>query len=104
IAAILQEYGVPLIKCAKCAADGDLPAHGSYYDRIRNVSQERFLKEPPVVERTEKAAAHQIVTKERLEGWLAKGADLDVELFRAITASDAERARFLIEKGADVNK
>ena len=104
ITAVLQEYGVPLIKCAKCAADGDLPAHGSYYDRIRNVSQDRFLKEAPKIMPTEKAAAHQLVTQERLEGWLAKGADVDRELFSAITGNDAERLRFLISKGGDVNK
>lgn len=103
IAAVLNDYGVPLIKCAKCAADGDLPAHGSYYDRIRNVSQERFLKEPPKIKPTDKAADHQIVTRERLETWLAEGADVNRELFSAITAIDADRVRFLIEKGADVN-
>ena len=104
IAAVLQEYGVPLIKCAKCAADGDLPAHGSYYDRIRNVSQDRFLKEAPKIMPTEKAAAHQIVTQERLEGWLAKGADIDRELYASVTGNDAERLSFLISKGGDVNK
>src|SRR5690606_9955481 len=103
IAAVLNDYGVPLIKCAKCAADGDLPAHGSYYDRIRNVSQDRFLKEPPKIKPTDKAADHQIVTRERLETWLAEGADVNRELFSAITAIDADRVRFLIEKGADVN-
>ncbi|HRO50226.1 MAG TPA: quinoprotein dehydrogenase-associated putative ABC transporter substrate-binding protein [Hyphomicrobium sp.] len=104
IAAILAEYGVPLIKCAKCAADGDLPAHGSYYDRIRNVSQDRFLKEAPKIMPTDKAAAHQLVTKERLEGWLAHGADIDRELFAAVTGNDAERLSFLISKGGNVNK
>lgn len=104
IAAVLKEYGVPLIKCAKCAADGDLPAHGSYYDRIRNVSQDRFLKEAPKIMPTDKAADHQIVSQERLEGWLADGADIDRELYAAVTGNDAERLKFLIEKGGDVNK
>lgn len=104
ITAILQEYGVPLIKCAKCAADGDLPAHGSYYDRIRNVSQDRFLKEAPKIMPTEKAAAHQLVTQERLEGWLAEGADIDRELYAAVNGNDADRVRFLISKGGNVNK
>lgn len=104
IAAVLKEYGVPLIKCSKCAADGDLPSHGSYYDRIRNVSQDRFLKEAPKIQRTDKAAEHQIITEARLESWLAEGADIDQELFNAIVGNDADRVRFLIKKGADVNK
>lgn len=104
IAAVLKEYGVPLIECAKCAADGDLPSHGSYYDRIRNVSQDRFLKEAPKIMPTDKAADHQIVSRERLKNWLADGADIDRELYAAVTGNDAERLKFLIEKGGDVNK
>ena len=79
IAAVLKEYGVPLVQCSKCAVDGDLPSHGSYYERIRNVSQDRFLKEAPPIKATDKATADQIVTEARLESWLADGADLDQE-------------------------
>jgi quinoprotein dehydrogenase-associated probable ABC transporter substrate-binding protein len=104
IAAVLKEYGVPLVKCSKCAADGDLPSHGSYYDRIRNVSQDRFLKQADPIKATDKATADQIVTEARLEAWLAEGADLDQELINAIVGNDADRVRFLIKKGADVNK
>lgn len=104
IAAVLKDYGVPLVKCSKCAVDGDLPSHGSYYDRIRNVSQDRFLKQAEPIKSTDKAAADQIVTEARLEAWLAEGADLDQELVNAIVGNDAERVRFLIKKGADVNK
>jgi quinoprotein dehydrogenase-associated probable ABC transporter substrate-binding protein len=96
IATVLKEYGVPLLKCAKCAVEGDLPAHGSYYDRIREVSQDRFLP-------SDKAAADQIVTEARLEAWLAEGADINLELVNAVIAKDLDRVRFLIEKGADVN-
>lgn len=103
IAAVLKDYGVPLVKCAKCAVDGDLPAHGSYYDRIRKVSQDRFLKEADRILPTDKAAADQIVTEARLEEWLAAGADVNQELVNAIIAKDADRIRFLIKKGADVN-
>ena len=104
IAAVLKEYGVPLVQCSKCAVDGDLPSHGSYYERIRNVSQDRFLKEAPPIKATDKATADQIVTEARLESWLADGADLDQELVNAIVGNDADRVRFLIKKGADVNK
>lgn len=103
IAAILKDYGVPLVKCSKCAADGDIPSHGSYYDRIRNVSQDRFLKEAPKVQRTDKAAADQIVTEARLEAWLQEGGDLDGELYNAVVGNDADRVRLLIGKGANVN-
>ena len=103
IAAVLKEYGVPLIKCAKCAIDGDLPAHGSYYDRIRKVSQDRFLKEADRILPTDKAAADQIVTEARLAAWLAEGANVNEELVNAIIGKDPDRIRFLIKKGADVN-
>lgn len=104
IAAILKDYGVPLLQCSKCAVDGDLPSHGSYYDRIRKVSQDRFLKEAPPIKATDKASADQIVDEQRLEAWLADGADLDQELVNAVIGNDADRVRFLIKKGADVNK
>jgi quinoprotein dehydrogenase-associated probable ABC transporter substrate-binding protein len=103
IAAVMKEYGVPLVKCSKCAVDGDLPSHGSYYDRIRKTSQDRFLKEAPRVLPTEKAVPDQIVTEERLEKWLAEGADVNQELANAIVAKDVERVKYLIGKGADVN-
>ncbi|HQU51158.1 MAG TPA: quinoprotein dehydrogenase-associated putative ABC transporter substrate-binding protein [Casimicrobiaceae bacterium] len=103
IAAVLKDYGVPLVKCSKCAVDGDLPAHGSYYERIRKVSQDRFLKEAPRILPTDKAAADQVVTEARLEQWLADGADVNLELANAVLAKDIDRVRFLIKKGADVN-
>src|SRR5690606_31052811 len=40
----------------------------------------------------------------KLERWLEEGADLSQELSNAINASDPERIKFLVEKGADVNK
>jgi len=103
IATVLKEYGVPLVKCSRCAVDGDLPSHGSYYDRIRKVSQDRFLTESARVLPTDKAASDQIVTEARLESWLAEGVDINQELANAIIAKDADRVRFLIKKGADVN-
>lgn len=103
LAAVMKEYGVPLIKCAKCAVDGDLPSHGSYYDRIRKVSQDRFLKEADRILPSDKAVADQVVTEARLEAWLAEGADVNQELVNAIIGHDPDRIRFLIKKGADVN-
>lgn len=104
IAAVLKDYGVPLVKCSRCAVDGDLPAHGSYYDRIRKVSQDRFLKEQDHLAPTDQATPDQVVDEKRLEAWLAEGADINQELANAIVGKDADRVRFLIKKGADVNE
>lgn len=90
---ILRDYGVPLVKCSKCVVPGDLPAHGSYTKPFE-ISQGRKVEASP----------DQRVTRERLEAWLAEGADVQGELANAVLASDAERIRFLIEKGADINK
>lgn len=103
IEAVLQDYGVPLVRCSKCTVDGDIPSNGAIYKRLRNVSQDRFLKEPPPMPLSADATPDQRVTKERLEQWLAEGADLNLELANAVNANSEERVRLLIEKGADVN-
>jgi quinoprotein dehydrogenase-associated probable ABC transporter substrate-binding protein len=103
IAAILKDYGVPLVQCSKCAADGDLPAHGSYYDRIRKVSQDRFLKEAPRAVLSDKAAAHQVVTQDRVKQWIKDGADLDLELINAVISRDPDRVKLVIAAGGNVN-
>lgn len=90
---ILRAYGVPLVKCSRCVVAGDLPAHGSYTKPF-NVMEGPRVEAPP----------DQRVTRERLEAWLAEGADVQTELANAVLASDPERIRFLIEKGADINK
>lgn len=90
---ILRDYGVPLVKCSRCVVAGDLPAHGSYTKPF-NVMEGPRVEAPP----------DQRVTRERLEAWLAEGADVQTELANAVLASDPERIRFLIEKGADINK
>jgi len=89
---ILRDYGVPLVKCSRCVVPGDLPAHG-FYTKPFEVS------EGPKAE----PSADQRVTRERLEAWLAEGADVQSELANAVLASDVDRIRFLVEKGADVN-
>jgi quinoprotein dehydrogenase-associated probable ABC transporter substrate-binding protein len=91
---ILKDYGVPLVQCSKCLVPGDLPAHGSYIA----LADQKFEARPDL------ASPDQVVTKERLEGWLAEGADLDQELSNAINANDIERVKFLVGKGAEVNK
>jgi quinoprotein dehydrogenase-associated probable ABC transporter substrate-binding protein len=103
---VLDEFGVPLVKCSKCIVGGDIPSHGSFFERGQQAAREIFL-EPLKDERThlnkEQASADQVVTEERLEAWLEDGADLTQELSNAILASDEARVAFLLEKGADIN-
>jgi len=91
---ILRDYGVPLVQCSKCVVAGDLPAHGSYIA----FADQKFEARPDL------ASPDQVVTREKLERWIAEGADLSQELSNAINANDTERVKFLVEKGADVNK
>jgi len=94
VAKILKDYGVPLVQCSKCVVPGDLPSHGSY----TAVAQKDFKARPDL------ASPDQVVTKEKLEGWLAEGADITQELSNAVIANDFDRVKFLVSKGADVNK
>ena len=91
---ILRDYGVPLVKCSKCVVPGDLPAHGSYIA----LNQQDFKARPDL------ASPDQIVTEKRVEQWLEEGADITQELSNAVIANDQERIKFLVGKGADVNK
>lgn len=90
---ILKDYGVPLVQCSRCVVEGDLPAHGAY----NTVAQTDFKPRPDL------ASPDQVVTKQKVEQWLAQGADINEELANAVNAADADRIRFLISKGADVN-
>jgi len=90
---ILKEYGVPLVQCSKCVVAGDLPAHGSY----TKLADQKFEARPDL------ASPDQVVTQEKLEGWLADGADPQQELSNALIGNDPERIKFLVSKGADVN-
>lgn len=89
---ILRDYGVPLVKCSKCVVPGDLPSHGSYTKPFE-------ISQGPKAE----ASPDQLVTRARLEAWIAEGADVQAELANAVLAADADRIRFLVEKGANIN-
>ncbi len=91
---ILRDYGVPLVQCSKCVVAGDLPAHGSYI----KLADQKFEARPDL------ASPDQVVTQEKLEGWLAEGADPQQELSNALIGNDPERIKYLVSKGADVNK
>jgi quinoprotein dehydrogenase-associated probable ABC transporter substrate-binding protein len=94
IAKILKDYGVPLVQCSRCLVSGDIPSHGSYTE----VTQEDFKARPDL------ASPDQVVTKEKVEGWLADGADITQELSNALIANDLDRVKFVVGKGADVNQ
>ncbi len=90
---ILTDYGVPLVECSTCLVQGTLPSHGAY---LQSANVE--YKPKP-----EAASPDQVVTDQRLETWLAEGADLTQELSNAVLASDKHRIKLLVEKGADIN-
>ena len=92
---ILRDYGVPLVQCSKCAVQGDLPAHGAY-------NKVKVFSDAP--SDPSKKAKDQIVDRERLEAWLAEGADVNQEFANAVLAGDVERMTFLVEKGAEINR
>ncbi len=104
IAAILADFGVPLVSCSDCIVAGDLPSHGSYDRAIEAAYTERFLKPAEYVTLNDAASADQRVDEKRVSEWLAQGAILNEELENAVTAADRERVALLIAKGADVNR
>ncbi|HLH10460.1 MAG TPA: quinoprotein dehydrogenase-associated putative ABC transporter substrate-binding protein [Methylovirgula sp.] len=85
---VLNDYGVPLVKCSECVIEGDLPAHGPYTQPMPT---------PP-------ADNKPTVSLDQLKQWLAQGADVNEELDNAVLAADMQRVNFLLSKGADVNK
>ncbi|MEQ1577929.1 MAG: quinoprotein dehydrogenase-associated putative ABC transporter substrate-binding protein [Hyphomicrobium sp.] len=104
VAAVLKEYGVPLVKCSRCTVDGDIPSHGTIYQRLRGVSTDRYLKQAAPMELSANAPADQVVTTARLAEWLKEGADLNLELANAVIGNSAERVTYLLDKGAKVNE
>ena len=104
IAKILADFGVPLVQCSDCVVAGDIPSHGAYDKAVAKKYEERYLKSAMARPATKAASEDQIVSQKRLQEWLAAGADVNAELTNAVLAFDAERVKFLIGKGADVNK
>lgn len=106
ITKILNDYGVPLVKCSKCVVAGTLTSHGSYFKRFKEAGQRRYTEklDKSQVEIDKKLADEkQLVSMKRLNDWLKEGADLNRELQNAVLASSFERIDFLIKKGADID-
>jgi quinoprotein dehydrogenase-associated probable ABC transporter substrate-binding protein len=84
---ILVAYGVPLVRCSRCIVPGDLQPHGNYTKPAQS-----------------DGPAASSIPLDRVEQWLAQGADINQELGNAVTSSDVERIKFLLNRGADINR
>jgi len=93
IKAVLESYGVPLVKCAACVVSGDLPEHGPYTE-IEAAKTEARRDHP------EATPGELAATKVRI----AAGADVTQELSDAVVGNDPDRVRYLLDHGADPNK
>ena len=85
---ILEDYGVPLVKCDDCLVAGDLPSHGPYVE-----------PQPPVETAADRAKLRRARMAE-LKKWLAEGADPSSELLDAVVADDIDRVHYLLAHGA----
>ncbi|MDR3387192.1 MAG: quinoprotein dehydrogenase-associated putative ABC transporter substrate-binding protein [Rudaea sp.] len=88
---ILSDFGVPLVKCEECTVSGNLPSHGPY------------TPAKPEVHNAEADARLHATRLAELKKWLAQGASPTDELFNAIVANDIDRARYLLDHGAQAN-
>ena len=106
IAEILGNFGVPLVTCSNCVVNGDLPSHGTFFQRFKAVPQDRFTKVKPDEARKVDltlASEDQVMTVAKLSKALDGGADAGAELANAVLASDEDRVAFLLERGASVD-
>ena len=87
---ILVSFGVPLVRCADCIVDGDLPSHGAY----------KALPQSTTAAQTANGEDARLAD---LKQSLEHGADANDELDNAIVAADPVRVRYLLEHGADAN-
>lgn len=90
---ILDDYGVPLVKCDECIVSGNLPSHGPYRELPAGGNATAAAEAPK--------PASQLP---RLKKAIKEGADPLEELSNAIVADDAERVTWLLKRGVDVNE
>jgi quinoprotein dehydrogenase-associated probable ABC transporter substrate-binding protein len=88
---ILDDFGVPLVKCDECLVSGDLPSHGIYKPA------------KPAVRTAAQDAKARAARMADLKKWLAQGANPDDELNNAIVANDLDRVRYVLGHGAKID-
>ena len=89
---VLDEYGVPLVKCDECIVSGDLPSHGPYKPHVK-ISQSEL-----VPKQSDEAALPAMIDEA-----LKQGSTLDGELHNATIARDSTRIEYLLKRGAKVD-
>ncbi|MDP2072501.1 quinoprotein dehydrogenase-associated putative ABC transporter substrate-binding protein [Methylotenera sp.] len=86
---VLDEYGVPLVKCDDCVVSGNLPTHGAYKPIVRKA----------IIPVQSDIAALPAMVDEALK----QGSSLDEELINASIARDATRIEYLLKRGAKID-
>lgn len=89
---VLDDYGVPLVKCDECIVSGDLPSHGPYKPRLK-ISQSELLPKQ----------SDEATLPAMIDEALKQGSTLDSELHNATIARDSTRIEYLLKRGAKVN-
>jgi quinoprotein dehydrogenase-associated probable ABC transporter substrate-binding protein len=90
---ILKDYGVPLVQCSKCLVAGNLPAHGAYIA----LADQKFEAHPDL------ASPDQVVIRRSSRVGSPRGR-LSTRSSATRSTPTTERVKFLVEKGAEVNK
>ena len=89
---VLDEYGVPLVKCNECVVSGDLPSHGAYKPRIKIAQSALTPKQ-----------SDSAVLPAMIDDALKQGSTLDGELHNATIARDSTRIEYLLKRGAKID-
>ncbi|HEY6483139.1 MAG TPA: quinoprotein dehydrogenase-associated putative ABC transporter substrate-binding protein [Steroidobacteraceae bacterium] len=92
---VLVDFGVPLVKCAQCLVDGDLPSHGPYAAPVPDAQAAALESRELAKERALRMAA--------LKQSLAHGGNPNEELNNAVTANDPDRVRYTLAHHANIN-
>jgi ankyrin repeat protein len=89
---VLDEYGVPLVKCDNCVVSGDLPSHGKYKPRIK-VAQSALIPKQ----------SDPAILPAMIDEALKQGSTLEQELHSATIARDSTRIEYLLKRGAKID-